>query len=129
PPPPLGPAALPPVVPLLDPDLTRAEPAIEGAAQHHILDPQVEAGAAERGPVIGAANLQDAAIFVDTEEAGHAGQFVAVEQDERAVAAGASIERDAVVEAIGSKIIGIDLPDFAILGASGLQRLAIMVAK
>src|SRR4030095_9473976 len=84
----LGHGGLAALVALVDPELNPAEDASEGAAQHHILAPQVEAGAAERGPVIGAANLQDAAIFVDTEEAGDAGQFVAVEHEERALAAG-----------------------------------------
>ena len=89
---------------LVDAELDAAEAAVEGAAQHHVLDPPVEAGAAQVRAVIGAADLQHCRGLVDAEEARHAGELVAVEQDEGAVALAAAVEVDALVEAVGAEI-------------------------
>src|SRR5688500_6620094 len=88
----LGHRRLAALVALVDPAVDPSETAVEGAAQHHVLDPPVESGAAEFRAIVGATDLQHAAWSVDAEEARHAGQLVALEQDEGAVAAGAAIE-------------------------------------
>src|SRR4249919_3663028 len=118
----LGHRRLGPQVALVDAELAPAKAAIERAAQHHVLDPPVEAGSAELGPVIGPANLQHAAALVDAEEARHAGQLIALKQYEGAVARGAAVQRDAAVEPVWPEVIGVTLPDFLIFGAGGLQR-------
>src|SRR5687767_10447591 len=102
-------------VALVDAELDAANPAIKGPREHHVLDPAIEPGAAQVRTVKGAADLQRTAIFVDAKVARHAGEFVAVEQYEGAVALAAAIEVDALVEAVGAEIERIDLPDVAVL--------------
>src|SRR6185369_4323104 len=109
----------------VDAELDAANPAVEGAFQHHVLDAAVEAGAAEMRAVVGAADLQHLARFVDAEIARHSGELVAVEEHEGAVARGRGVEVDALVEAVGPEIVGVDFPDLALLGAGGLERLAV----
>src|SRR6185312_10138231 len=101
----------------VDSELDPADATVESTAQHHVLDPPVEAGASEFGPIVGAADLQHLSVRVDAEIGGHAGKLVAVEQDEGPVAAVGYVAVDAGVEAIRPEVVGVDLPYFAILGA------------
>src|SRR4030095_13548203 len=66
----------------VDPKLDAAEPAIDGAADHQILDPAIEAGAAQRRHIIGIADLEHAATRLDSEIAAHPGEPVAIEDRE-----------------------------------------------
>ena len=56
-------------------------------------------------PIISAANLESLAALVDAEEAGHAGELVAVEQDEGAIARDDGQRVDRRVEILGPKLI------------------------
>src|SRR5688572_2555269 len=112
------------LIALVDAELDPAHSAIEGALKHHVLDPPVEACAAQLRPVIGSANLEHAAIGVDAEIARHARQLIAVEQDEGAVSLTGPVVIDALVETLGPKIVGVELPDVLVLGARGPQPIA-----
>ena len=118
-----------PLVASVDPEFDPPDAAIESALQHHVLDAPVEAGATLMRAIIGAADLQYLTRFIDTEVAGHACKLIAFEQDERAVVGVGYVTIDAVVEAFGTKIVGVNLPDIAVLGAGGFQLLAMFFAE
>ena len=122
----------PPAVPgvaKIDAEFDAPDPAIEGALEHHVLDPPVEACAAEFRPVISAADFEALPRFVDPEIARHSGKLVAVEEDKGAIARAAAVKIDARVEAVRTEIIGVNLPDFAVLGAGGFQHFTMIVGK
>src|SRR5579884_3453919 len=109
----------------VDAELDATNSAIEGAPQHHVLHPPIEARAAELRPIVSAADLQHLGVGIDTEKARHAGQLTAFEQDEGAVVRVGRVARDALIETVRPELAGIDVPDLAVLGAGGSESLAI----
>src|SRR6476469_2751272 len=102
----------------VDAELDPADAAVESSLQHHVLDPAVEAGAAEVRAIISAADFQHLAGWIDAKIRGHPGKLVALEQDESAVVGVRRVAVDAVVEAVRTEVVGVDAPDLAVLGAS-----------
>jgi len=62
---------------------------------------------------------------VDADETRHTGKVAAIEQNEGAVGGVADVAVDAGVKPVGTEIVGVDLPDFRILLACGLERVAV----
>src|SRR5688572_25957609 len=81
------------------------------------------------GAVIGAADLQHAAVRIDPEVTRHAGQLIAVEQDEGAIALAGAVKVDGLIEALRAEVVGVELPDVAVLSAGRLQSLAVALGE
>src|SRR6476661_8004466 len=103
----------------VDAELDPAEAALEGADQHHVLDAAVKAAPAQVRAVVRAANLQHLAVWVDANEARHADDFVAVEEDESPVCGVGDVAVHALVKTVRAEIVGVDLPDLGLHGAGG----------
>src|SRR4051812_31041907 len=109
----------------VDAELDPPKAAIDRTADHQVLHPAVEAGAAEPRHVIGVADLEHAALRIDAEIGAHAHQLAA-EQDREGAAVRAGPELvEARVEMIRIIGDGVDRPDIGIERAGVLQRLAV----
>src|SRR5690349_14697907 len=117
------------VVAPVDAELDTTDPTVEGTGEHHVLDATIEPGAAQMRSVVGSAYLERLTSFADMDEAGHAGEFVAVEEHEGESVGIIGEDADALVETVGSEIERVDIPDLAVLGAGCLERLAMVFAE
>src|SRR5687768_2192609 len=111
----------------VDPELHTPETAAEGAAQHQVLDPAVEAGAAQPRHVISVADLERSAFRIDADEAAHPDQLAAEEDREAAPVRAGSDHVEAAVEMPGVEGRGVNLPDIEILRTGPLQGLTMLL--